>query len=109
MRTAYDKLVRDRIAARLDASGVTCETRLAAPEEMDELLMRKLHEEVDELGAATLASDIKEEIVDILEVVYAIAARHGSSEQDLTERRTTKLHERGAFRDGVVLLWTEPR
>jgi predicted house-cleaning noncanonical NTP pyrophosphatase (MazG superfamily) len=109
MKTAYDKLVRDGIAARLDEAGVGYETRRAERDEMKELLTRKLHEEVEELGAATLPSDVKEEIVDILEVLYAIAARNGCNEQDLAELRTTKREERGAFSDGVVLLWTESR
>jgi predicted house-cleaning noncanonical NTP pyrophosphatase (MazG superfamily) len=107
MRTTYDKLVRDRVTARLDENGVAYGTRRAEPNELGQLLMCKLREEIEELGSAAVASEVAEEIVDIVEVAYAIAEAHGVTEEDIAQRRNEKRRERGAFADGVVLLWTE--
>ncbi len=44
----YNKLVRDKIPAIIEADGKQCEVVIALKEEMGELLEKKLMEEVNE-------------------------------------------------------------
>jgi predicted house-cleaning noncanonical NTP pyrophosphatase (MazG superfamily) len=107
MRQTFEKLVRDGIPARLDAKGVLYETRLASPDEVEALLLAKLHEEVAELLAATSDSDALDEIADISEVLSALASRLGADEAGVRIRQNAKREARGGFDRGIVLCWTE--
>jgi predicted house-cleaning noncanonical NTP pyrophosphatase (MazG superfamily) len=107
MRKNHDKLVRDGIPSHLAAAGVPFETRVAGEGERERLLLAKLSEEVEELRAARSDDEVADEIADILEVAFALAAVCEISESDVTDRRIEKREARGGFDDGIVLLWTE--
>ncbi|HET7087318.1 MAG TPA: nucleoside triphosphate pyrophosphohydrolase [Anaerolineae bacterium] len=62
-------------------------------------LKRKLQEEVAEFNK----SDKVEELVDILEVVYALASDKGVSQYQLEERRQQKREDRGGFDKRIFL------
>ncbi|MFI7073400.1 nucleoside triphosphate pyrophosphohydrolase [Micromonospora sediminicola] len=94
------KLVRDGIPALIAASGEVAIVRAAEPEEMLTLLRAKLLEEVEEF----VASDDLVELADVLEVIYALADRLGSSRDSLEQLRAEKAAARGAFGRGVVLV-----
>jgi predicted house-cleaning noncanonical NTP pyrophosphatase (MazG superfamily) len=100
------KLVRDRIPEIISASGAEPITYRAGPAEYRRRLRDKLMEEVDEFLAADGPTAV-EELADILEVVYALAADLGATEEDLETTRATKAAERGAFIDRVI--WTGVR
>ena len=102
----YEKLVRDRIPATLDAAGVRYEARRAAPDEMPALLIAKLQEEIAELLAATSDDEVLEEIADVFEVLAALAFQHGADETETLSRRAAKREARGSFIEGIVLRWT---
>jgi predicted house-cleaning noncanonical NTP pyrophosphatase (MazG superfamily) len=95
------KLVRDRIPDFMRASGQPGTFHLATPAERCELLRAKLVEEVNEFLEAT-PGWAAEELVDILEVVAALADALGINQTDLEVRRHEKAAERGAFTYGVV-------
>jgi predicted house-cleaning noncanonical NTP pyrophosphatase (MazG superfamily) len=99
------KLVRDRIPDLMRASGQAGTFHLATATERRELLRAKLVEEVNEFLAAT-PGRAAEELVDILDVVAALADALGINQTDLEVRRQEKAAERGAFTDGVV--WHDP-
>ncbi|WP_227353786.1 nucleoside triphosphate pyrophosphohydrolase [Haladaptatus salinisoli] len=99
MPREYDKLVRDRIPDIVEANGERPVTHVAEGEEYDRRLAEKLDEEVAEFRD----SGDPEELADVLEVVYALAARAGVSRDELERLRTEKVDERGGFEDGVVL------
>ena len=63
-------------------------------------------EEVDEFLAADGATAV-EELADILEVVYALAADLGTTKDHLETTRAVKATERGTFTDRVI--WTGVR
>ena len=107
MRKVYDKLVRDRIPERLETAGVAYGSRTAGPGEMRGLLLAKLDEEVAEIKAAAPGAEAAGEAADIAEVVRAIAALDGTGPDALEALRSAKASERGAFEDGVVLLWAD--
>lgn len=95
----YDKLVRDRIPEIIEASGNKCEIDIVSDEVALEYLYKKLNEEVGEL----LEDKNLDEIADCLEVLFAIGAKYGYSEDEVLGRRNEKKLERGGFEDNLIL------
>lgn len=95
----YDKLVRDRIPEIIEASGNKCEIEVVSDEVALEYLYKKLNEEVGEL----LEDKNLDEIADCLEVLFAIGAKYGYSEDEVLGRRDDKKLERGGFEDNLIL------
>ena len=99
MTKQYHKLVRDKIPEIIENSGKHCETRILADEEYLQFLREKLLEEVAEYRE----SGSHEELADILEVVYALAAATGCDENTLNAIRTEKAQKRGGFTKKILL------
>jgi predicted house-cleaning noncanonical NTP pyrophosphatase (MazG superfamily) len=95
----YNKLVRDKIPQIIEADGKKCETRIAAKEELIELLESKLMEEAAEFSEANNL----EELADLMEVVFGLANVLGYSEEELLKKREAKREQRGGFEEGIVL------
>lgn len=98
----YNKLVRDKIPDIITRSGDKPVTRILGAGAYRRALWRKLREEVAEFGE----SGEVEELADILEVVYALAADEGVSQFQLEEMRKRKRRERGGFDRRVLLIET---
>ena len=96
----YDKLVRDRIPAIVEAAGKAAVTDRIPPEEMQAALDRKLQEEVGEY----LESHSVEEMADVLEVLHGIAFQAGMEWGQVEEVRLRKREERGGFEEGIRLI-----
>jgi len=97
------KLVRDRIPQIIEDSGKMPETCVVKGEDFVEALKRKLDEEVQELRSASISA-LAEEIADTLEVLLAIAERHGLHWEDIERLAGEKRVERGGFGTGTWLL-----
>lgn len=95
----YDKLVRDKIPAIIEADGKICEVEIAPKDNRTKLLEAKLMEEVNEY----LEDKNLEELADVMEVLFGLAHNLGYSEEDLVKKREEKLLERGGFKEGIVL------
>ena len=95
----YDKLVRDRIPEIITENGGKCEVVKVKGKEYSRYLCKKLGEEVDEFRVDHNA----EELADILEVVFALAADIGVDECELIDLRNRKREYRGGFEQGIVL------
>jgi len=95
----YNKLVRDKIPAVIEASGKKFDIRKADKEEHYKLLETKLKEEVNEF----LEDKNLEELADVMEVLFGLAENMGYSEEDLMKKRAEKRAERGGFKEGIVL------
>ena len=95
----YNKLVRDRIPEIIKADGKECETEIASGIEKQELLEKKLLEEVNEY----IEDKNLEELADIMEVLFGLANELGYNEEELLKKRRDKLVERGGFKEGIVL------
>lgn len=95
----YNKLVRDKIPAIIENSGKNCVTHIASQEEYQELLEKKLLEEVKEYQQDKNI----EEIADIMEVVVSLADAIRCGEKELFKKRMQKKEERGGFSKGIVL------
>ncbi|MGH3655704.1 MAG: nucleoside triphosphate pyrophosphohydrolase [Micromonosporaceae bacterium] len=94
------KLVRDRIPELMKADGESPQTRIAQGEEYPALLRLKLLEEVQEF----LDSGDAGELVDVIEVVHALARDKGVEPEKLEQLRVAKQTDRGGFTTGTVLV-----
>ena len=99
----YNKLVRDKIPEIIAANGQDAEYRILSVEEYRHYLEAKLDEEVGEYHRDTTP----EELADILEVVYALAATAGCSREQLMEIYHKKHEARGGFEKGYFLISSE--
>ncbi|WP_195430210.1 nucleoside triphosphate pyrophosphohydrolase [Clostridium sp. D46t1_190503_E9] len=95
----YNKLVRDKIPEIITSDGKTCEIEIVTGIEKQELLEKKLLEEVNEY----LDDKNLEELADVMEILFGLANQLGYSEDDLIKKRNEKLKERGGFKKGIVL------
>ena len=97
----YNKLVRDRIPEIIKNRGDTAITHKASEKEYWEKLKEKLREEVDEFMED--GSDIRDEIIDILEIIYAICDFKKIDRKKLEALRKKKAKERGGFKKKIIL------
>lgn len=95
----YNKLVRDKIPEIIAAKGERAETHIADDAEFLAKAKEKLGEEIAEF----LESGNPEELADLLEVTYAIAAALGVSEEELSKIRQEKRDKRGGFDKKIIL------
>ena len=96
----YDKLVRDRIPAVVEAAGKTAVTDTIPHEKMQAALDRKLLEEVKEY----LESHSVEEMADVLEVLHGIAYHAGIDWNQVEQERLRKREARGGFEERIRLI-----
>ena len=95
----HGKLVRDKIPQIIRSKGQEPVIYIADAEEYCIRLRDKLREEVEEY----LASDNdREELADILEVLYALARQAGTDQQQLEKLRAAKAEKRGGFADRII-------
>lgn len=99
----YHKLVRDKIPQIIEAQGQRPLIRILEKEEYSRALEQKLDEEVAEFHA----DKSKEELADILEVVFALAEDLGLAVGELMEVYRQKHDQRGGFRDRIFLISKE--
>ena len=95
--TTYNKLVRDEIIGHIEEKGLPVEFHVANGPEYEEKLREKLHEEVHEFMCAEHPASAEEELADVLEVVYALAALLGHTEDSINAVRREKTQKKGAF------------
>ncbi|MEU8773515.1 nucleoside triphosphate pyrophosphohydrolase [Streptomyces sp. NPDC048606] len=100
------KLVRDRIPEIIRATGAEPEVYVADPAEYRRRLRAKLAEEVAEYMEAD-DTDAPEELADVLEVAFALAADLGIDADGLERLRAAKAEQRGGFAQRIV--WTGNR
>ncbi|MFE6665746.1 nucleoside triphosphate pyrophosphohydrolase [Streptomyces sp. NPDC057697] len=97
------KLVRDGIPEIIRRNGEEPATCVAGAPEYRKRLRDKLSEEVGEF--LEVEEDYsKEELADVLEVVYALAQDLGITLEDLERCRAEKAAERGGFEKRII--WT---
>ena len=99
----YNKLVRDKIPEIIESKGGKAEIRVLTDEEYPRFLEAKLDEEVGEYHR----DQNPEELADILEVVYTLAANLGVSREKLHEIYQQKHDARGGFEKQLMLICSE--
>ena len=100
-----DKLVRDRIPEIIKHAGENPVTHKASDEEYWTRLQDKLQEEVKEF----LENSSKEELTDVLEVLYAICDFKQWDRSIIESLRQEKANQRGGFKERIILDRIEDR
>lgn len=95
----YNKLVRDKIPEIIKRKGKEPIIHIANKKEYWQGLREKLKEEVDEF----LKKLNKEELADILEIIYAICDFKEINKNNLENLRKKKVKERGGFKKKIIL------
>lgn len=99
VKIIYNKLVRDKIPEIIEASGKACEIEILSDEKYLQMLDKKLDEELAEYHKEQNI----EELVDLLEVLYATAKARGFSIKELDQVRIEKQKSRGGFAEKIFL------
>ena len=99
----YNKLVRDKIPEIIADSGQKATFRVLTQPEYIEYLEKKLDEEVAEFHESRSI----DELVDVLEVVYALTNATGWTIGDLRAKESGKLTTHGGFSKRILLLEVE--
>lgn len=103
----YQKLVRDGIPNLITSQGKAFRTRILDTDEYIVQLRNKWIEESEEYFEAVNNKEALEELADMLEVLYALAATHGSNGEALEKIRAEKAKCRGGFKERVFLIEVE--
>jgi len=91
-------LVRDKIPEIIESKkGEPVRIEILGENEIKGHLIRKLKEKTDEYSKSKDA----EELIDILETVYAIAKREGVTPEELEQKRKEKKEKKGGFDKGI--------
>lgn len=96
----YNKLIRDKIPEIIESTGNTCKIEVLNGEDYLTFLENKLEEELVEYKEEGKI----EELIDIIEVIYAISQVRGYSVDDLERVRMAKLEKNGGFVKKLRLL-----
>ncbi|MEN1759955.1 nucleoside triphosphate pyrophosphohydrolase [Anoxynatronum sibiricum] len=95
----YQKLIRDRIPEIIEAAGKKAVTEILGPGEY----LEKLHEKLDEEAAEYHETHSIDELVDLVEVIYAILDYRCVTRTEFEELRLMKNERRGAFQRRLLL------
>ena len=111
MNPSTGKLIRDTVPQFIRDEGLTPIIRVAAPDELRDLLLAKLREETSEVGEALSApheqfdtAAVVEELADVMEVLHSIAATVGVEPDQIDHARIAKLKNNGGFSGRIVWL-----
>jgi len=98
------KLVRDLIPDLIRQDGRKADVRYLTGDELIAALGAKLIEEAGEAAAVVHSrTDLVEELADVREVIAALMAAGGITDQEVANAAVTKAEKRGAFRAGAWL------
>ena len=95
----YNKLVRDKIPEIIKNKGIVPITHIASDDEYWKKLKEKLQEEVDEF----LKNSNKEELADILKIIYVLRDLYKIDKDKFEQLRKEKVDKRGGFKNKIIL------
>lgn len=99
----YNKLVRNRVPELIQADGRQVIFKHLNQAEKFENARLKLYEELKEYEDANIDEECLEELVDILELAYALGKMHGASFEEMESIRAKKREQKGGFEKGLFL------
>lgn len=103
----HNKLVRDRIPEIIEKSGKLYTSRILDDQEYLGELRKKVFEDLDEYIHSKSQSETIAELVDVLDVIYALADYHGVTIDEIENIRKQKAREKGGFKQKVYLMEVE--
>lgn len=107
MKRIFNKLVRDKIPAIIEADNCTPKTRILDDKEFRSELDRKLQEECNEVISANNSEDRKEELADVYEILRTMAKLENVDIEEISKIADQKCEKRGAFEERIYLIESE--
>ena len=101
--TDLNKLVRDKVPSLVTKDGGSYSLKLLSPLEHQHEITKKMFEELNEYNEATSKSKAIEELVDIVELIYAAVQLHDLSIDEFEAIRLAKKQKKGGFEKGIYL------
>lgn len=107
-RVYYNKLIRDRLPARIEEGGNAYEVRAVADErEFQQELLKKVREEADALSRARSREDFIDEYADLMVVLDTLTSTLELTEAEVTTALQENLASKGGFQQRHFLQWAE--
>jgi len=103
----YNKLIRDKIPEIIKDAGWTPIVKVLNKKQYLTALKKKVLEEAEELIKARSKEDITNEIVDIQELLDALASEIGLTKSEIKNQQKVKNKKRGVFRKRLFLIREE--
>lgn len=107
MKEEINKLVRDKIPEIISANGGKTKVKFLNDDEYIHALENKLIEECSEVISAKNLESKKEELADVLEVIYSISSFFEIPFVEVEKIRESKKKSRGGFESRVFLEYAE--
>ena len=101
--TELNKLVRDKVPYLVAKEGGSYSLKLLSPLEHQYEITKKMYEELNEYNVATSKEVAIEELVDIVELIYAAVKLHDLSIEEFEAIRSEKRKKKGGFEKGIYL------
>ena len=101
--TELNKLVRDKIPYLVAKEGGSYSLKLLSPLEHQYEITKKMYEELNEYNVATTKEVAIEELVDMVELIYAAVKLHDLSIDEFEAIRLEKKKKKGGFEKGIYL------
>ncbi|MEK4229462.1 nucleoside triphosphate pyrophosphohydrolase [Solibacillus sp. FSL H8-0538] len=98
-----NKLVRDKVPSLVTKDGGSYSLKLLSPLEHQHEITNKLFEELSEYSTASGKVEALEELVDIVELIYAAVKLHDVSLEEFESIRSAKKKLKGGFEKGIFL------
>lgn len=99
----FDKLIRDKILDMMRSTDYIVHYKKLKGAELVAVLKNKLLEEAHEVAATKSVEELKEELADLLEVVYTILSAHKLEITEIEKIRETKKLHKGNFSQGIYV------
>jgi len=103
----YNKLIRDRIPAKMARAHAAYEVRKLGKKEFEKELLKKVGEEASGLLAAKNKKDIIEELADVLDVADEIRRHWKIKPSCLRNMQKKNALKKGGFKKRIYLVWSE--
>lgn len=107
-RIYYNKLVRDNVPAKIEAKHQNCEFRkITDVQELQQELFKKIKEEAASLAMCRTKEELLEEYSDLMVVLDTLIRQLEISKEELIEVRKNNLIQKGGYKKGYFLLWSD--
>lgn len=100
----YNKIVRDKVPEIIMGNGGICKTKIVDNKTAIKMLIKKIHEEADELERFIGKNSAINELADMAEVLSFLVVKMGWDWNQVETVRQLKLAERGGFATNTVLI-----
>ena len=100
----YNKLVRDKMVQRSEATGSIVHWKKLDDKEFEQALRIKCMEEAEEIFSAQSKDGLIEELADMLEIINAFCDMYQVTLKDVVAIQEQKYQERGGFKDHICIV-----